>query len=202
MLGLSENPPILPPTCKSLAAMEGQWWIGHTKSRCEKAFAWDLLRRGVNFFLPMVERVTISSGKKRKGMVPVFPSYVFFCGNEEARYTALTTDRLCQVIKVVEREQLVVELTALERAVTAGAPLDFYPQFEVGRRCRVKAGAFRGLEGVVLEKHAKGRLLLFVSILRQGASLEIDADLLEPIEEGEQVRSEPPLATPTGGYHS
>lgn len=174
--------------------MAGTWWIAHTKARCEKAFAWDLLRRGIDYFLPMMERVTVSSGKKRRGMAPLFSSYVFFCGNEESRYAALTTDRLCQVLRVVDREQLVRELGALEAALQAGAPLDFYPQFEVGRRCRVKAGAFKGLEGTVLEKHAKGRLMLFVSILRQGASLEIDADLLEPIDEGGDAGKPAPMA--------
>ena len=190
---------MLPPSCPSLTMMEGPWWIGHTKSRCEKAFAWDLLNRGVNYFLPMMPRITVSSGKKRRGMAPLFSSYVFFCGNEEARYAALKTDRLCQVLPVVDRDRLVRELGSLEMAVLSGAPLDLYPQFEVGRRCRVKAGAFRGLEGVVLEKHAKGRLMLFVSILKQGASLEIDADLLEPVEPGEERGPAASVTPPSGG---
>ena len=185
MLSIADNPPVLPPSCASLTQLQGPWWIAHTKARCEKAFAWDLLKREVGYFLPLVERVTVSSGKKRRGMAPLFASYVFFCGGDEARYTALTTDRLCQVIKVVDQAKLVGELAALERAVLSGVPLDPYPYLEVGQRCRIKAGAFRGLEGMVLERHAKHRFLLFVSILQQGASLEIDADLLEPIAESE-----------------
>ena len=197
MLKMSDNPPILPPACASVNAMQGDWWIAHTKARCEKAFAWDLLRRGVNYFLPMVERVTVSSGKKRRGMMPLFSSYVFFCGTEEARYAALTTDRLCQVLPVVDRKRLVTELSQLERAVLSGVPLDPYPQLEIGRKCRIKAGAFQGLEGVVLDRHGKRRFLLFVSILQQGASLEIDADLLEPldIEDGAAAA----LIQPAGG---
>jgi transcriptional antiterminator RfaH len=196
MLKMSENPPVLPPTCASVSAMRGEWWIAHTKARCEKAFAWDMLRRGFNYFLPMVERVTVSSGKKRKGMMPLFSSYVFFCGNEDARYAALTTDRLCQVLAVSDRPRLVAELAQLERALLSGAPLDPYPQLEIGRRCRIRAGAFQGLEGVVLDRHGKRRFLLFVSILQQGASLEIDADLLEPLD-GEAVSS--PLVGHVGG---
>lgn len=196
MLKLTDNPPILPPQVKSLRELTGPWWIGHTKSRCEKAFAWDLLRREVHYFLPLVERTTVSSGKKRRGMMPLFSSYVFFCGDENARYTALTTGHLCQVLRVVDGSRLIEELGAIETALLAGAPLDPYPNLEPGRRCRIKTGAFRGLEGIVIERHAKHRFVLFVSILQQGASLEIDADLLEPIED--EMKSLRPATIATG----
>ena len=74
MLRLSDSPPVLTPGVQSLKDLCGRWWVGHTKSRFEKAFAWDLLRRGIGYFLPMVERVRISGGRKRRLMAPLFPS--------------------------------------------------------------------------------------------------------------------------------
>ena len=192
MLTLSENPPVLwPPDAAvdALHTLAAPWWVAHTKARFEKAFAFDLLARRVSYFLPMVERVRVSGGRKRRAMMPLFPGYVFFCGTRDDRHQALATDRLCQVIEVADQSRLVRELAALHKALaTGGGRLDPYPFAAVGNRCRVTAGPFRGLEGVVVHCDAGAagrrgaRLVLEVGILGQGAAMEIDADLLEPAD--------------------
>lgn len=181
MLKESENPPILSPDAETVAELTGQWWVGHTKSRFEKTFAWDLLRSGIKYFLPMVQRVKVSGGKKRNVLAPLFPSYVFFCGSEEDRYRAMTTNRLCQTIAVPDQETLTSELTYLEKALAGKAELDPYPFATAGRHCRIINGPFQGMEGLVVGRRHVARLVLQVSILGQGASMEIDADLLEPV---------------------
>jgi transcriptional antiterminator RfaH len=182
MLKLADNPPILPPNTPSLRALKGQWWIAHTKARFEKAFAFDMLRRGTGYFLPLIERVKVSGGKKRRVMLPLFPSYVFFCGDSDDRYAALATNRLCRVIETIDQEGLLTELSGLELALTRKAVLDPYPFAAVGRRCRVRGGPFEGIEGLVIERDGPTRLVLQVKMLGQGASMEIDADLLEAVE--------------------
>src|SRR5688500_468301 len=108
MLAFSDNPPVLSPGLRSVAEGRGRWWVAHTKARCEKAFAADLLGRDVAYFLPMTERVSVSGGRKRRGMTPLFPSYVFVCGaeNDDTRYRAMLTGRLCQVLPVADQGRL------------------------------------------------------------------------------------------------
>jgi transcription antitermination factor NusG len=182
MLKLAENPPVLPGEYTSLTQIRGRWWVAHTKARFEKVFAWDLLQRNIGYFLPLLERVTISGGKKRRVLRPLFPSYVFFCGDEEDRYAAMRTNRLCQAIDVADQSQLVRELAAIEKALMGKASLDPYPFMVAGRSCRVIGGVFKGLEGIVVERSDVTRVLLQVSILGQGAMMEIDADLIEPVD--------------------
>ncbi len=182
MLKATENPPRLLPGPRGVADLSGQWWVGHTRARNEKAFAWDLLSKGIGYYLPLVERVTVSSGKKRRALMPLFPSYVFFCGSEEDRYKALTTNRLCQTIEVNNQSRLINELATIERALTGNAELDLYPHVATGKRCRITQGPFRGLEGVVVERRSTARFVLEISFISQGAALEIDADLLEAAE--------------------
>lgn len=173
---------MMPPGIESLSEIPGRWWVAHTKSRFEKAFARDLESRSIGYFLPMVERVTFSGGRKRHGMMPLFPSYVFCCGDEQDRYNALTTGRLCQMIEVPQQESLLQQLEQIRLAISAGDSIDPYPFAAVGQRCRIIAGAFQGLEGVVVHRNKMARLVLEVSILGQGASIEVDADLLESID--------------------
>ncbi len=182
MQKIPQTPPMFATDATTLADITGQWWIGHTRSRFEKTFAWDLRGRGIDYFLPLVERVRISGGRKRHVMAPLFPSYVFFCGGESIRYEALATNRLCQVIKVHDQDKLFAELLGIEMALAGKAQLDPYPFAAVGRRCRVTAGVFRGLEGVVVQRKGIVRLVLEISMLGQSAALEIEADLLEPVD--------------------
>ncbi len=182
MFKLSDNPPVLSPHVDSLTELDGRWWVAHTKGRFEKAFAWDCSRRGIGYFLPMIERVRIYKGRRHHVLLPLFTSYVFFCGDEMARYEAVCTNRLCRVIEVYDQEQLIDELTQLERAVTGEAELDPYPFAAEGRRCRIRTGPFQGLAGVVIRRDKLTRIVLEVSMLGQGAAMEVDADLLEPAD--------------------
>lgn len=182
MLKLSDNPPILGPAAKGVTDFTGRWWVAHTRARCEKALAWDLYRRGIGYFLPLVERITVSGGKKRHVLMPLFPSYVFLCGTEEDRYGAMTTNRVCQTLDVNDQGGLIGELTAIEKALAGKAELDLYPFAVEGQRCRIVKGPFEGLEGVVVYRKQVARMVLEVGILGQGASLEIDGDLLQPVE--------------------
>jgi len=183
MLRLSDNPAILTPEAQSLTELNGTWWVAHTKARFEKAFAWDMFNHGIGYFLPMREKIIFSGGRKRHVMVPLFTSYVFICGTELDRYTALTTNRLCQTIEVADQDGLIEELASVEKALLSKAIIDHYPHLPVGRRCRIVSGPMMGTEGVVIErKNAKARMVIEVIILGQGAVVEIDSDLLELIE--------------------
>jgi len=182
MMKLSDNPAILTPEVQSLTELSGTWWVAHTKARFEKAFAWELHRRDIGYFLPMTERIRVYGGKKQPVMLPLFASYVFFCGKEKDRYTAVTTNRLCQTIEIVNQDGFIEELASIEKAVLNKVIVDHYPHLPVGRRCRIISGPMLGTEGVVTErKDAKARMVLEVTILGQGAVVEIDSDLLEPM---------------------
>jgi transcription antitermination factor NusG len=181
MLKLSDNPTILPPDVESLTDLEGTWWLAYTKPRFEKAFAWDMIRRGIGYFLPMREKKIFSGGRKRRVMLPLFASYVFFCGVDHDRYTAMTTNRLCYTVEVADQDHLVEELVKIEKALSSNAIVDTYPRLPIGSRCKIISGPMTNTEGVIIERDCtKARMVIEVTILGQGAVVEIDADMLEP----------------------
>ncbi len=95
----------------------------------------------------------------------------------------LRTNRVANVIEVKDQEKLLDELVQFERALRAGAPLTPYKYIKAGQRCRVIAGPLLGLEGIVIQIKNVARLLLQIDMLGQAASVEIDIDLIEPIDE-------------------
>lgn len=183
MLSLSENPPIVTPEVHSLTQLDGTWWIAYTRPRFEKAFARDMCRRQIGYFLPMYERTIFSGRRRRHLMQLLFPSYVFFCGTEEDRYLAMRTNRLCHIVNVVDQEHLIDELTSIELALSNKTVVSSYPRLAVGRRCRIVSGPMMNIEGVVVARNCtRARMVIEVTMLTQGALVEIDADLLEPLE--------------------
>jgi transcription antitermination factor NusG len=95
----------------------------------------------------------------------------------------LRTNRVANVIIVKDQEKLLKELIQFEQALRAGAPLTPYKYIKAGQRCRVVAGPLLGLEGIVIQIKNVSRLLLQIDMLGQAASVEIDIDLIEPIDE-------------------
>ena len=95
----------------------------------------------------------------------------------------MRTNRLCHTVAVADQEQLIEELASIESALLSKAVVDAYPNLPVGNRCRIISGPMKSTEGVVVErKCARARIVIEVTILTQGALVEIDADLLEPLE--------------------
>jgi hypothetical protein len=179
MLKASQNPPAIYPLETSVHQFTGSWWVAHTKARNEKAFAWDLLHERIQYFLPMSQRIRFSGGRKRRVLLPLFSSYVFFCGDAQSKQSALATDRLCQVIAVTDQAKLREDLAAIERVLAGDVTLDPYPFAVVGQRVRISRGPFEGISGIVVRRDNVNRLVLNIDVLGQGASMEIDADLLE-----------------------
>lgn len=162
-----------------MSTFDGTWWVAHTKSRNEKALAHDLITRDVHYFLPMTWKARKSSRRTIRSLLPLFSGYLFFCGNEDQRIKLLQTNRVSNLIEVVDQELLVEELSQIEKALRAGAPLTPDNYVKVGKKCRVIAGPLMGLEGIVIEAKNATRLVLQVDMLGQAASVEIDVDLLE-----------------------
>ncbi|HSV26655.1 MAG TPA: transcription termination/antitermination NusG family protein [Sedimentisphaerales bacterium] len=186
MLKASENPPIAWPAGRDIRDAEGQWWVVHTRSRNEKALAWELVRHDISYFLPMRWKVSRMSGRTVRSFVPLFTGYLFFCGTEEQRIAVLQTNRAAGLISVKDQERLVGELSQIELALRGGAALQPDKYVKEGQWCRVSGGPLAGLKGIVLKAGGRARLLLQVDMLGQATSVEIDHDLIEKLEEDRQ----------------
>ncbi len=182
MLTEKDNPPLQHPPEVPFAEFVGRWWVGHAKPRQEKALAWDLHRCDVSYFLPMYDKTVSSKGRRWKSRVVLFPGYIFFCGGEDQRIAALSTGRLVRMIEVPDQAQLVGELGGIARMLAADRLIGPVAGMKAGTPCRITAGPLEGMEGYVERQQGRHRFVLMVSMLGQGASVEVEADQVEPLE--------------------
>ncbi len=145
-------------------------------------FSRHLLANQIPHYLPVVQKTYISCGRKFSARVPLFPGYVFMLGTEQERVSSLTSNRVSRILPVHDRLRLRAELEQLFRLIISGAPLTVEQRLAPGNRVRVRRGALAGMEGTVLVRRRKTRLLVSITFLQQGASVEVDDFNLEPID--------------------
>ncbi|MBC02664.1 MAG: antitermination protein NusG [Phycisphaerae bacterium] len=163
--------------------VERRWMVLHTRARQEKAVARHLDAAGVKHDLPLVERVTMTRGRKHRSEVPLFSNYVFVYGEKQDAYDAISTRRVVRYLEVEDQAKLERELQAIHTAIRSGLPIDEHPGLAIGQRARVVKGPLAGVEGFVIDEARRSCLILHVETLGRGASVEIERDLLEPIED-------------------
>ncbi|MCA9235118.1 MAG: hypothetical protein KDA44_06590 [Planctomycetales bacterium] len=176
------------PRGPSLTDESAVWTAVYTRPRQEKALAWDLCRKGVPYFLPMVERVTSSGGRRRRNLYPLFASYVFCSARDDDRLAVLKTERALHFLDVqpCQQAQFRREIASLECGLrNAPSEVAIYPKLVAGARVRVTGGPLKDAEGVIINADRKTKLLLGVTVMGGGAVVEIHADMVEPLRASE-----------------
>lgn len=158
-----------------------KWHVLHTRSRQERAVAASLLSAGIRVYLPAVRKTMFYGHRKRVVLFPLFPSYVFMKGDVEATYMAISTKRVAHVIAVYDQCQFAHELEQIRRAIESNQEFMPVPAIEAGTAVRVTRGPLKDVEGIVEFRRLPGRLVLQIETLGRATSLEIDEDLLEPL---------------------
>ena len=184
-LAINENPPPCFPESlfgkQQNSSKNGNWWVARTKSRQEKALAWNLHKQGISYFLPLVPRPQKCRKRVRTSIIPLFSGYLFFKGDLDARYKALSSGKVAQVIEVEGQQTLARELQYLHQLTHSQAELTLCDFLTRGKKVAITDGPFAGMEGIIQKRKNKKRLVLQITSIRQAAAVEIDTDQALPV---------------------
>lgn len=160
-----------------------RWYALRTRSRHEKRVQAQVDRQGIDVFLPLICRRSRWKDRTAQIEIPLFPGYCFahFAWND--RLQVLSAPGVVEVLGVGGRGVPIAkaEIEGVRRLVASTLPLDPYPFLEPGMAVEVRRGPLYGLRGFLIRKAPKARLVIAVSLIRQGASVEIDADDVIPV---------------------
>lgn len=177
---MSESTPTPLRTCDH---PDAKWFVLHCLSRQEQCVADHVTARGASSFLPRMMQVRYYGKRKVRRQYPLFSGYVFMHGTREDVFSVDRSRGLVQIIEPVDQERLTWELTNLNLALEHEAPLMECAYLSVGTRVQVRSGPFKGMQGVVELGRTEGRLVLQVDMLGRAMSVEIDASLLDRVED-------------------
>lgn len=162
------------------------WYAVHVRSRHEYKIEKDLLQKGVEVFLPLVNLRRKWTDRTKLVSFPLFPGYIFVHIDENSTHkkTVLQSPGVTRYVCMCPGEPTPVpetQIDSLKRAIETGAPLDPYPYLKEGRRVRIRRGPLAGIEGILVKKEENSLLVLSVDILQQGAALKIEAGEVEAV---------------------
>ncbi len=160
-----------------------RWNVLHVKSRQEKAVAEILGEVGVPIFLPLTRKVRFYGHRRRVVDSVLFPSYVFVRCTVDETYLAISTRRVARVIAVPDQIGFEREVEHIRNVYHMGGALETSPFLVNGTRVRVVSGPFKGIEGLVEAARNWDRINLQIQTLGRAASLEVDASILERVED-------------------
>jgi len=164
---------------------DAKWYAVQTMPRHEKKVSQDLTAKAIECFLPTVTTVRQWSDRKRSIVEPLFTGYLFarLAPDSPDRITLL---RSIGVVGLVGTRGVGVpipenEIRSIQQIVASRAGYASHPFLNVGKRVRVRGGAFDGLEGILQSVNGDESLVVSVELIRRSMSLTISGYVVEPV---------------------
>ena len=158
------------------------WYAAYTCAKHEKRVAAELGAREVQHFLPLYSSVRRWKDRRVQLDLALFPGYVFV--------RLALRDRL-QVLQIPSVVRLVgfgglatalpdVEMEILREGLCKGSRAEPHPFLNIGRRVRIAAGPFAGLEGVLKRKKSSLRVVVSLELIQRSVAVDVDAADVRP----------------------
>ena len=72
------------------------------------------------------------------------------------------------------------DIEALRHGLSGNRVAEPHPFLKVGRRVRVHSGAMTGIEGILIRKKDRYRVVITIELIQRSVSMEVDVADLEP----------------------
>ena len=165
--------------------LPASWYAIQTRSRFEKVVRAELNGKGVENFLPAFKE--LHRWKDRKSLVeqPVFPGYIFARFVDESPIRE-NVSRTCGVVRILGHGGAIEpvpdwEIDSVQRLLNTESRCYAHPSLCEGASVRVKRGALKGIEGLLVRVKNRDRLVLSINLLSQSVATEVDARDVELI---------------------
>src|SRR6266705_5828257 len=157
--------------------IEGHWYAAYTRANHEKRVAHQLKERAVEHFLPLYRSVRRWSDRRVQIDLPLFPGYVFV---RLALRDRLRVLQIPSVVRLVGFNGLPTalpdeEMEILRSGLCRSLRAEPHPFLTVGRRVRITAGPFAGLQGVLKRKKSKLRVVVSLSLVQRSIAVDVDS---------------------------
>lgn len=163
------------------------WYACYTRPRHEKKVEELLLRQGIESFLPVAPRVSQWKDRKKLVHFPLFSGYVFGCFTLSRLPQVLGTHGVAAVVGASGRPEPIpaAEIEGVRRvsmgAVQAGVGVERAELLHRGSWVRIDSGPLQGVEGMVIERLGRRRVLVGIRAIGEGLEVDVPLAALVPI---------------------
>ena len=175
------------PDCVTEIHLVPNWFAVFTSPRHEKRVQQHFSQRNLEHYLPSYRSLrTWRNGLKVVLDLPLFPGYIFVRIKRTERVRVLEVPGVLSFVGGMANKMVPLPESEVE-ALRSGLHLrqaEPHPLLTVGERVRIRSGALAGLEGIVVLKKNKLRVVLTMDLIMQSIAVEVDGKDLEPVGSG------------------
>jgi transcription antitermination factor NusG len=159
------------------------WYALYTCARHERCVALQIEQRSISCFLPVYRSVRLWKDRRKELELALFPGYVFVYLAMQDRVRVLQLPSAVRLVSFQGRPAVLPEsdIEGLRQRLNGGVRLEPHPYLTVGRRVRVRAGAMQGLEGIIVRRKDRCRLVFSLDLIMRSVAVEVDEGDVEPI---------------------
>ncbi|HEV2489253.1 MAG TPA: UpxY family transcription antiterminator [Candidatus Acidoferrales bacterium] len=171
---------------------EMAWYAAYTCANHERRVAEQFKSRGVEHFLPTYETVHRWKDRRVRLQLPLFPGYVFVHLALRDRLRALQVTSVVRLVGFGDEPAALTrhEIEALRGSFQAGLHAEPHPYLTPGRRVRIKSGPLTGIEGTLIRRKGRYRIVISIELIMRSIAVDIDAAEVLPLRESRRV---PPI---------
>lgn len=172
--------------CKNRKVMSAQpqippgvpanWYALYTCARHEKRVAEQIERRQVSCFLPMYRSVRRWKDRRKELELALFPGYVFVCMSLSNKLKVLEVPGVVRFVSFDGHPAALPaeEIDALRNRLAGKGKIEPHPYLRSGRKVRVHSGPFQGLEGIIVRRKDRCRLVFSIDLIQRSLAIEVD----------------------------
>jgi len=153
-----------------------RWYALRTRARHEKLVRDRLDKRGIKPLLPTVKRLSQWKDRKKEIEVPLFSGYCFAKFSQQESLPVQKVPGVVEIVGGSGRHEPIpdAEIEALRTLMGSVLSYDSYPYLKEGMAVEVVRGPLQGVQGILLRKNKRHRLVIGVYLIQRAAVVEID----------------------------
>ncbi len=174
---------ILTPSLAEVGQPSQGWYAAYTCSRHEKHVSRQLQQRRIECFLPLYRSTRHWKDRRKQIELALFPGYVFVRIPLQERLRVLEVQGVVRFVSFngsparLPEQEIEALRDGLEQRVYA----EPHPFLTVGCRVRVVRGPVAGMEGILIRRKHRVRVVISLDAIMQSVALEVDAADVEVI---------------------
>jgi transcription antitermination factor NusG len=153
-----------------------RWYAVYTSANHEKRIAAQLSERSVDQFLPTYTSVRKWKDRRVTLDLPLFPGYIFVRLALRDRLRVLQVPGVAKLVGFggIPAALPDADIEGLRSGLVSGIHAEPHPFLTAGRKVRVRHGPMTGLQGILVRRKSRTRLVISLELIQRAMAIEID----------------------------
>jgi transcription antitermination factor NusG len=163
--------------------LQVRWYAAYTNPRHEKRVGEQMQGNRIDCFVPLYKSVRRWKDRRKQLELPLFPGYVFVHMALKDRLQVLRLPGVVQLVSFNGKPAALpdIEIETLRERLIRNVHAEPHPYLKIGRHVRVHSGPMAGLEGILVRRKDKFRVVVSIHMIQRSIAVEVDECEIEPI---------------------